>query len=145
MKITYMFGHVAALVLGMSGVVHAAGDYFPPERLHCSMDSLNKLTCDGFSRQYLVEDTYTVNLPAGKEVSLMFSSGVAYFTPDQNETSIFFTYKDNFNKTIKLKTVNTSIRPDLKNGEWKKLKNEFYTCDSGYMSCPITDLPSVKA
>lgn len=145
MKRRRALGCVVALVLGVSGVAHAAGDYFPPERLHCTMDSLRKVTCEGFSKQYLVEDTYTVNFPVGKDVSLMFASGVAYFTPDEKEMSVFFTYKDGQNKTIKLKTVNTSIRPDLKNGAWKRFKDEFYTCDSGYMNCPITDLPEIRS
>jgi hypothetical protein len=144
MKIKHAVTGLAALIVGLSGVVHAAGDYFPPERIHCAMSSANKLSCEGFSKDYLVEDTYTVNFPAGKDVSLYFKSGVAYFTPDQSEMSIFFTYKDINDKTVKLKTVNNSIRPDLTNGAWKKFKQEFYTCDSGYMSCPITNLPGVK-
>src|SRR3990167_9318591 len=109
MKIKCALSCVAALVMGMNGVAHASGDYFPPERLHCTMDALRKVTCEGFSKQYLVEDAYTVNFPAGKDVSLTFTSGVAYFTADQKETSIFFTYKDAQNRTMKLKTVNTSI------------------------------------
>ncbi len=142
MKTIKVLGCVAALVLG--GVVHAVGDYFPPERLHCAMNNANKLTCEGFSRQYLMEDTYTVDFPVGKDISVMFVSGAASFTPDQKETSIFFTYRDTANRTIKLKTVNASIQADLKTGGWKKYKNEFYVCDSGYMSCPITNLPGAK-
>lgn len=141
MKTKHAVGCLMALMVGMSGAVYASGDYFPPERVHCLMNSVNKLTCDGFSRQYLIEDTYTVNFPVGKDVSLYFSSGVAYYTPGQKEFSIFFTYKDVNGKSVKLKTINTAIKPDVKNGAWKQFKDEFYTCDTGYMSCPITNLP----
>lgn len=144
MKIKHALTGLAALIVGFSGVAHAAGDYFPPERIHCTVTSANKLACEGFSKQYLMEDTYTVDFPAGKDISLYFKSGVAYLTSDNSEVSIFFTYKDVNDKMVKLKTVNTSIRPDLSNGAWKKSKQDFYTCDSGYMSCPITNLPSAK-
>ena len=56
-------------------------------------------------------------------------------------SSEMYVYKDANGKSVKLKTINTSIKPDVKNGAWKQFKDEFYTCDTGYMSCPITNLP----
>lgn len=136
MKVKALIGMIA---LGLSGVAFAAGAYFPPERMHCKLNEAGNLSCSDFNRQYLTEATHTADLPAGKELVFNFSSGTAY--ADENEWVVFFTYKDASGKNIRIKTVSSSISPDLENGSWKAYK-DIYTCTTGYMSCPITNLPS---
>lgn len=138
MKIKALIATV--LTLGINSAAFAFTDYYPPERLSCNLTN-NKLTCSDFNRNYLMEDTYTADFNKGEEM-FHFGSAVAYFA--QNEASIFFTYHDNDNKMVKLKTVNTSIKPNLTKGQWKRVTDDIYTCDVGYMSCPITNLPSHK-
>ncbi len=132
---------IAVLVLGLGSVAYAAGDYFPPERINCSKTSdASKPVCTEFNRQYLTEDAAN-NLEVGKDEVFSYASGAAYFTPD-HQTVIFYTYKNQHFKSIKLKTVNTSIKPDFTTGAWRKLKDDLYICDAGYMHCPITNLPA---
>jgi hypothetical protein len=132
---------VMMLGLGINGIAYA--NYIPPERLECSLVG-GKVNCEGFNRQYLTEHIYSANFEAGKEKILTFKSAVAYFTPNQTEWTVLVTYKDLQNKEVLLKTVNYSIKPDLKNGDWERVKNEFYTCGSGYMSCSLTNLPTLS-
>lgn len=139
MKLKTLIISTIAAALGISGMAFAANDYFPPERLHCSVDNVGKLTCSDFNRKYLVEDTYTADFPQGKQVLFMFSDGVAYFT-NQDEWQIFYTYKDTSGKNVKLKTTSYSIKPDIQNGKWIKFKEEYYSCNASYMSCPIISL-----
>jgi hypothetical protein len=129
---------VFGLGLSLSGVSSAAfavGDYYPPERMHCMLSAAGKLSCSDFNRQYLVEDTYTANLEVGKDMIFRFARGVA-FSAGANEWSIFYTYKNADGKNVKLKTSSILIKPDLQNGAWTSFKN-YYTCTTGYMSCPI--------
>ncbi|VVC76597.1 hypothetical protein AQUSIP_19190 [Aquicella siphonis] len=140
MKLKTIIGGVFALMLGMGGTAFAAGDYYPPERLHCKADAMGKVVCTDFNRQYLVESTHTANLPTGKDLVFVFASGTAFST-DQNEWSVFYTYKDPDSRNVRLKTVNTSIKPSFTAGSWTKFK-DFYTCTTGYMSCPLTNLPA---
>jgi len=141
MKLKTIAGCAIALTMGLGSVVAlAANDYYPPERLHCKTDAAGKLSCSDFNRKYLIEDTHTADFPAGKEIVFTFATGAAYFT-DQNEWSVFYTFKDSSSKNVKLKTTNYSIQPNLTNGAWKKNK-DIYTCTAGYMSCPITNLPA---
>lgn len=142
MRVSRVVSYALLLLSGVSMSALAAGDYFPPERIHCHLNKAGTMNCDGFSRQYLQEDTHTANLPEGKDISFFFSSGVAYFTADESETSIFFTYRDPSGKFVKLKTVNNTIKPDTAAGAWKRYKDEYYTCNTSYMNCPITNLPS---
>ena len=78
-----------------------------------------------------------------KDETFLFHTGVAYFTPDLNESSVFFTYKNSFGKAVKIKTTSTQIRPNLKVGSWYQHRSDktIYQCDAGYMNCPITNLP----
>lgn len=129
---------VAALTMGCCGLAHAGVEYFPPERVECRLDTGLKLNCEGFNRQYLAEHVHTANFEHGQDKGFTFRSAVAYFTPDEKEWSILVTYKDIQNKEVILKSVNYTIKPDLRNGDWKRTKNEFYTCESSYMNCSLT-------
>lgn len=139
MKCKFIIG-MAALTLGMGSVVYAAGDYFPPERINCTMAD-GKLTCQEFNRQYLIENTTTADW-GDKDQTFTFYSGNAFFAPSMDKITVFYTYKNSNNKNVTLKTFNTTIRPDLANGNWIKLEDDLYTCNTGYMHCPITNLPS---
>jgi hypothetical protein len=103
------------------------------------MTEAGKLSCADFNRAYLTEHTHTANILAGESVTFTFETGVAYRS-SQNQWVIFYTYKDFKGKNVTLKSVDPSIQPDMKVGAWKAQK-DFYTCKSGYMSCPITNLP----
>lgn len=128
-----------ALSMGLANGAYAGSDsYFPPERIHCTLNTAGKLSCFEFDRHYLAEDLSTADLEQGKDEIFYFSSGSAYFTPDQKEVTVFYTYKNAYLKTIKLKSVSPSIRPALENSGWKKLNDGLYTCLAGYMRCPIT-------
>jgi len=134
MKLRSLCVSIAGLVFGLGSVAYGA-NYFPPEHIQCKLVNGSQLSCNDFNRDYLKEHTYTANL---KETDKLFSfhSAVAYFT-NQNEWSILMTYKDTEAKNVTLRTIRTSITPDLKNGAWKRYRDEFYTCDAGYMSCVI--------
>lgn len=125
-----------AMSLGISSIAFAANDYFPPERIRCSVDNIGKLSCNDFNRKYLVEDTYTADFPSGQEVVFLFGTGVAYYDT-QDQWQVFYTYKDSTGKSVKLKSISYSIKPDIQTGAWIKYKDEFYNCTAGYMSCPI--------
>lgn len=137
---------IAALSLGLSMTSFAGytggNNYYPPERIHCSLDH-GKLNCEGFSHQYLVEDTYTADFD-DKDQTFAFKSGVAYYTPDETEATVFFTYRNSKHKLVKLRSTSTNIRPDFENGQWIKMQEDMYVCKDGYMHCPITSLPAVK-
>lgn len=144
MKLKIMIGSTIALAF-MSSIVYAvSGGYYPPERINCTLTDSSQVNCSGFSRQYLIEDTSNANLKKGKDETFYFVSAAAYFTPNHDEASIFYTYNNAYFKMVKLKTINTSIRPDFENGDWKKLNDEIYTCDASYMRCPITNLPDLS-
>ena len=143
MKLKMIVGSVIALTLGLGNIAHAGqGNYTPPERINCSLNSASQLVCNGFNRQYLVEDRTTAELEKGKSETFYFTSGVAYFTPSMNEANIFFTYTSNKFKLVKLKTINASIHPNVQKGDWEKFKEDIYTCDAGYMGCTLTNLPA---
>lgn len=133
---TIIVSTVAALSFGVAISANAADTYYPPERIHCALSN-NKLACEGFNRQYLVEDTYTADLST-KDQTFAFKSGVVYFTPDKSQASMFFTYRDAKHKLVKLKSASPSIRPDFENGNWIKMDEDLYVCKDGYMHCPIT-------
>lgn len=137
---------ITALSLGLSMASFAGyagvNNYYPPERIDCTLDN-NKLNCEGFNHQYLVEDTYTADLST-KDQTFAFASGAAYFTPDKSEATVFFTYRNSHFKTVKIKSVTTGIRPDFENGSWTKVQDDLYVCKAGYMHCPITSLPAKK-
>ncbi len=137
---TIIISSISVLSLGFAAVSFAGlkgeNNYYPPERINCSLDH-NRLSCEGFNKQYLVEDTYTADL-SSKEQAFAFKSGVAYFTADHNEATVFFTYRDAKNKIVKLKSVHTSVRPDFTNGNWVKMDEDLFVCKDGYMNCPIT-------
>ena len=142
MKLKNLVVSMMSIALGIgSAAALAAGDYFPPERLHCKVDNSFNLTCSDFNRRYLIEYTRTADFPPGKDIILTFDHGTAY--ADQKEWSVFFTYADTKGKNVRLATVDTSIHPDFQNGAWKKNFDHF-RCTAGYMSCPITSLPPIK-
>ena len=131
-----------ALTLGLSGIAHAASDYYPPERLHCKATE-SGFKCDNFNRQYLIEDISSNGLPSDKDAVYNFTSGTAYYTPDQRQAAVFFSYHDSQGNKIRLRTVNYDIKPNLQTGSWQKFKDDIYQCNAGYMSCPITNLPGI--
>lgn len=138
MKKNLKMAVVAVIALaGLSGVAVAATSYYPPERLHCKVDKVGKLSCADFNHEYLAEATYTADFPAEKDVVFTFAWGSAFVT-STNEWGVFYTYKDSNGKNIRLKTINTAIHPDFQHGEWSVMRN-YYLCTAGYMSCPITD------
>ena len=100
MKLNYVIS-LAALTIGLSSTAFAGLDYFPPERMNCKLDQANQLSCDGFSRQFLVEDSFAADFPNGKSQVVHFVSGAAYLTPT-GEASVFYTYNDNAGKMVKL-------------------------------------------
>jgi hypothetical protein len=136
-----LIGSAIVLALGLANVAYAKiNTYYPPERMHCGLSDAGKLSCHDFNRQYLTEDTYTANL-SDKEEAFYFYSAAAYYAPSREETSVFFTYHNAKGKMAKLKTIQTTIRPDLSSGKWRKVGGDIYVCDAGYMSCGITSLP----
>lgn len=140
MRIAKIVCGVAVLGMALSGMAYASttGTYFPPERIHCVKNESSKIRCEGFSHQYLTEDLYTAHFDK-KEDTFNFVSGVAYFTPDMSEASVFFTYKNADQKIVKLKTTSVLLHPVKENSAWTKVQDDLYVCDAGYMHCPITD------
>lgn len=132
MKVKALIAGVVAL--GLTGAVFAAGNYLPPERIHCTLNAAKKMQCSDFNRYYLTENTSTAALEAGKDVVFMFSSGVAFNSGD--DWAVFYTYINGHNKVAKLVTARTTIEPDLVNGAWTA-RGDTYICDAGYMSCPL--------
>ena len=141
---TIIVSSISVLSLGFATISFAgstgANNYYTPERINCSLDH-NKLSCEGFNHQYLIEDTYTANL-SDKDQAFAFYSGAAYYTPSKSEATVFFTYRNAQSKVVKIKSANTSIRPDIENGSWTKVHDDLWVCKAGYMNCPITSLPS---
>lgn len=133
---------VAILTLGLTSIGYASSRYYPPERINCKLDSTEKLSCSCFNRHYLAEDATNANLEKDKYEIFHFISAAAYFTTNQDEVRVFFTYHNPQGKLVKLKTINNSIRPDFDNGNWKKLTDDVYTCDAAYMQCLVTNLPA---
>ncbi len=137
---------VAILALSVSGLAVAkpvsSDSYTPPERLTCSNVN-GKVSCEGFSRQYLVEDSYIADFK-GSDVAFVFVSGAAYYNSDKSEADIFFSYRNSDGKTVKLKTVNFNMRPDLVDGSWLQVQDDLYVCTEGYMSCPIVSADSIS-
>lgn len=130
----------AAFVLlsGLSSLACAQSiAYYPPERIDCRLDNVQKLSCNNFNRQILVEDAYTADLQQGKDEAFYFNTAVAFYAPQDDEATIFFTFRNAKSKAVKLRTSVTYLRPDLENGSWRKLNSEIYTCDAGYMSCGV--------
>lgn len=133
-----------AVTLGMVGIAHAQTyNYYPPERIHCMLNDTEALSCNEFDRQYLIEDATNADLKKNEGMTFHFFSAVAFFTPNKEESSIFFTYHNHLQKVVKLKTTDFSLKPDLKNGAWKQLNEDIYICDAGYMHCPITNVPQI--
>ena len=135
MKLRTICVSIIGLTLGLGSIAYGSESYFAPEHLQCRLDN-NKLSCNDFNRAHLIENTYTADFQNSNKLFTFFS-GVAYFTA-QNEWSIIFTYKDALAKNVTLRTVSTSIKPDLKSGAWVRYKDEFYTCTTGYRSCLFT-------
>lgn len=131
---------IAACVLasGLSTLAQAqALTFSPPERVNCHINAAQKLNCDDFDRLYLMEDTFNADFQHGKEQAFHFASAAAYLSPGEHTSTVFFTYHNSQSKFVKLKTIPVTAFPDLENGHWKKLTNDIYTCDAGYMSCDI--------
>lgn len=144
MKLRAIIGSALALTFGLCSAASAA-DYYPPERMQCHLQGSNKLVCEEFNHQYLVEDTYAGHLTS-KHETFLFSYGTAYFTPGMSESIVYYTYKSAYGKLVKIKSVNATIRPDINVGNWHRKNansDDIYECNAGYMNCPITNLPSV--
>lgn len=121
--------------------IAASGSYYPPERIHCTVND-HKLSCEGFNRQYLVEDAYTADFHRNKEQVFSFMSGAAYFNSNRSEATVFYTYNNSQHKNVKLRSASTIIRPDFDKGNWVKVQEDLYVCKAGYMQCPIISAPS---
>lgn len=134
-----VFGFGLTLILSCLTHNSFAQNYYPPERLTCMLDRHNKIKCYTFNRKLLKEETTNAELQRRKNSVFHFVSAVAYTTPTRNETSVFYTYNDSMYKLLRLKTVHTRIQPDYTNPNWKKFNDDIYTCDAGYMNCPIKD------
>ena len=119
----------------------APSSYYPPERVHCTYTN-QELSCEGFNHQYLVEDTHTADFDNNRDQVFSFESGAAYYNSDRTEVSVFYTYNNSQHKNVRLRTASTSIRPDFEHGNWVRTAADIFRCDSGYMQCPITSLPS---
>lgn len=132
---------LAALSLGVATAAPIT-NYVPPERIDCMLDK-GKLRCEGFAHQYLVEDTYTADLD-DKDQVFNFASGAAYYNTDKSQATVFFTYRNANFKNVKVKSANTTIRPDFENGAWVRVQDDLYVCKAGYMQCPITSLPAER-
>ncbi len=140
---TIIVSAIATLSLGFTAATLAStNNYFPPERIHCSLVQ-GKMNCEGFSHQYLVEDTYTADLD-DKDQAFAFASGAAYYNADKTAANVFFTYRNSKTKVVKVRSANTAIRPDFENGNWTKVHDDLYVCKDGYMHCPITALPNKR-
>lgn len=140
MKLKTMLSASIALALGLGANVFAASNYAPPERLQCTVSDSGILSCSNFNRSYLTEGLFSADIPHGKEMVYAFVQGYA-FQAGQHEWGVFYTYRNVNGKTVKLKSINVTIMPDLAGGKWKQYK-DIYTCTTGYMTCPITNLPS---
>lgn len=136
---------MGSLVLTMAvGCVYAGNSYYPPEHLDCKRTATSDLKCESFNRAYLIENTTTADFDKDKPQAFLFYSGAAYYANQQHdEVTVIYTYHNAAGKNVTLKTVDTSITPDLKNGAWVT-KGDISTCDAGYRSCPITNLPMRK-
>ena len=132
-------GCVIAATLSVSSVIFANTHYNPPERISCTLDNAHQLICQGFDHQYLVEDTDTSNLKDMNNEVFDFAAGKAYLSPTQDSSTIFFTYKNAQFPSIKLRTVIPTTLPDFANGDWKKISDDIYTCDTSYMQCPFVN------
>lgn len=126
---------MVAMTLGCSGLAVAGSEYFPPEHIQCRLSAVAKLNCDGFDRQYLTEHTHTADFTQAGDKNLNFSSAVAYM--DNDKWTVFVTYKDVKNKSVLLKTINYSIKPNISKQSWVNHKNEYYTCNTSYMACSM--------
>jgi hypothetical protein len=138
MKIKILIGTVLTL-----GISSAAFAFNAPERITCGLES-GRLNCSELNRNYLVEDVYSANFPKGKSITFNFNSAAAYFSTGMQEATVLFTYRNSASKMVRLKTAESSIKPDLRRGAWRKVNEDLYVCDEGYMSCPIINLPSTK-
>lgn len=130
-------GSILAVGLVNVAIAGRTTHFNPPERMDCVMNVSRHLECNGFNHDILEHDVSTVDLPVGGDVTVHFSSAVAYLTPDHTESSIFFTYRDTKQKMVRLKTLDAYAKPVWESGHWKKINDEIYTCDSGYMNCSI--------
>ena len=141
MNLKFLMAGFFLLVVSVSNVVYAdhVSSYYPPERISCQLNGYDKLYCGEINRRYLVEDMTTANLEHGRDNVFYFVSAAAYVTPNNTEARVFFTYKDSQSKLVKLRTLTTSIWPDLKHGNWKKINDDIYVCDTGYMNCLVTN------
>lgn len=144
MKVKVMIGGLMALMVGFASAYAQTGYYCPPERLNCRLISANKFTCNQINRQYLAEDVTTAALRLDVEETFHFVSAVAYYSKPQEGTNagpqglVFFTYHNSNLKMVTLKTIDPFVHPDLNNGDWKKVQGDIYTCETGYMRCPVT-------
>lgn len=133
-----MIGGIAALTMGICSVAAAgtnAHGYYPPERINCAVKGA-RLVCEGFNHHYLVEDSSNTNFD-GKDKVFAFYSGSAYFTLDGSEAKILFTYKNGHHQAVRLRSANSSIKPDIEHGNWQKVQDDLYICKGGYMHCPV--------
>lgn len=125
------------LMLGMNASAWAMQDYFPAERIHCTINSQKKLSCEGFNRNFLTESIYAANLTQNEPLVFNFAAGFAY----QDSTGgwrVRYVYTDSANHAVYLKTVSPSIHPALEHSAWVKKTENRYECFEGYMSCPIS-------
>lgn len=136
MRLKKTFLNIAILSIGLNAAAFAF-DYFPPERITCELNAMGNLSCEQINRHYLVEDTTNADLQGKNEVFYFASAAT-----DKKDPIVHFAYSNMYNKTINLKTTNSSIHPNLASKHWRKMEDGSYICDSGYMHCVITDAPN---
>lgn len=115
--------------------------FFPPERIRCMMDQNNHLSCLPINRDFLTEEDTDADFREVDTQTFLFVAAHALLANHANENTIYFLYRNNDGKVVKLKTINGALRPDLENGTWTKINELVYSCEAGYMYCKITDLP----
>lgn len=137
MKVDVSLFGMTALFLGLINFTFA-GEYYPPERISCNLNSFAKLSCEYLDRSYVTESPTTANLNLGNNEPFYFISAVAHLTSD-GQSMIYFVYSNKDKTLINLQTISTAFHPKWTNKHWYKLQAGIYGCDASFRQCYITD------
>lgn len=121
-----------------SNVFAKRNEFYPPERIDCKLIGLDHFSCEGYDRRILGEDATNAELQRDQENTFFFVYALAYFQPNQPNATVYFNYNDSKLKTVRLKTTDVMLHPDVHNGSWKKLQEGVYACNESYMTCSLT-------
>lgn len=110
-----------------------ADSFYPPERINCNLSILGELHCANLDRNILKESTTNADLNNDRYDTFVFRSAVAYLF--NQEATIYLGYYNFSGKIVRLTTVNKQIHPDLMNTNWKKITDDMYLCQAGYLQC----------